>query len=93
MIKGVHKSVVRIRLSKNRYFESAYFVLRRTAPSAPPKSSDMLGEANRILSEHDLLEKKNPPVLPRKQRIRYFVGGSLCGGAIVSLIGFLLYLL
>lgn len=93
MIKGVHKSVVRVRLSKNRYFESAYFVLRRTAPSVSPKSTDMLGEANRILSEHDLLEKKKTPAFPRGQRIRYFVGGSLCGGLIVSLIGFLLYLL
>ena len=83
MIKGARKEMIVVRTGGSRYFDEAYFVLREDAQKEKRKSTDILGEANRILAEitpefSTVSKKKNQGWL-------FFVVGSLCG-AILSVI-------
>lgn len=85
MIKGAQKQMIVIRTGDSRYFDEAYFVLRREIKSTKSKQDDMLLEANKILEEAAPSEKKG--------RFRHlvrnllpFAAGILCGGAVAVLI-------
>ena len=51
MIKGARKEMIVVRTANSRYFDEAYFVLRDDAQKERRKSTDILGEANRILAQ------------------------------------------
>ena len=51
MIRGARKEMIVVRTGNSRYFDEAYFVLREDAQKERRKSTDILSEANRILSE------------------------------------------
>lgn len=75
-----------LRTGNSRYFDEAYFVLRKDIKTKHGNKNDMLREATRILEESELY-----PTSPRK-RARMWVGffmGILLG---VALGGFLIYL-
>ncbi len=59
MIKGAQKQMIVIRTGNSRYFDEAYFVLRRDLSRGACRKGDMLSEANRILAEHQP-SGKNP---------------------------------
>ena len=87
MIKGARKEMIVVRTADSRYFDEAYFVLREDKQKQSPKSTDILSEANRILSEitpetSHSSKKRNRPWLS-------FVIGGFCG-ALLSLIATLL---
>ncbi len=89
MIKGAQKQMIVIRTGDSRYFDEAYFVLRREIKPPRPGRNDMLTEANRILEEHA------PTVYsPAKKRvprgILFFLSGILCGGGVAVLLCLLL---
>ncbi len=48
MIRGAQKKMIVIRTHDSRFFEEAYFVMRRDSEAAT-ESSDMLAEADRII--------------------------------------------
>ena len=93
MIKGVQKNVVSVKLSENRYFESAYFVMRSGAPPTGRGQGDMLSEAQKVLREHDLLKKKKPSLPSSRGKWRFFLWGTLTGFGITALLSALLFLL
>ncbi len=78
MIKGAQKQMIVIRTGSSRYFDEAYFVLRKEVKERRPSHTDMLTEANRILEESD------PTPRPRNKRsargVLLFLAGILCGG-------------
>ena len=68
MIKGARKQMIVVRTSNSRYFDEAYFVLKEEAQKETRKSSDILGEANRLLAE---LTPQLPP--PRQKQTRQWI--------------------
>ncbi len=50
MLKGAQKQMIVIRTGDSRFFDEAYFVLRRGAETGKGRR-DLLAEANRILGE------------------------------------------
>ena len=92
MIKGTQKQMIVLRTGDSRYFDEAYFVLRREIKADRRVKNDILLEANRILEE----SRVSPRALSRRRR-RWWLGGaviflvgSLCGGGISALICLLL---
>lgn len=83
MIKGARKEMIVVRTSNSRYFDEAYFVLRDDAQKKRRKSTDMLGEANRILAQiapdYTATTKK-----PGRQWLFFCIGGFL--GAALSIV-------
>lgn len=87
MIKGAQKQMIVIRTGESRYFDEAYFVLRRDVTPDPKLRNDMLLEANRILRERAV-----PNTGGRWRAFRrwtLFLGGGICGAGI-AVLAFLL---
>lgn len=87
MIKGAQKQMIVVRTGDSRYFDEAYFVLRREVKPRRGTRDEMLKEANRILEESgiDLPRRKK---LPRGPLL--FLAGILCGVAVAVLACLLL---
>lgn len=84
MIKGAQKQMIVVRTGGSRYFDEAYFVLRRGVKPGRTERNDMLSEANRILRESETVR----PVI-KSHRIRpylLFGFGILLGAAATVLI-------
>ena len=87
MIKGAKKQMIVIRTGDSRYFDEAYFVLRGDAGNKTARDTDILHEANRILSEN---HPTGARTLPRRWLKWLFFGiGCLCGAALATLTGLL----
>ena len=80
MIKGVCKNVIFVKLGASEKFESAMFVVR--TGKLPPSRSEMLREANRIISEGTRGREE------RKERwadrIVFFICGLATGGTLTA---------
>lgn len=88
MIRGAQKQMLVVRTGGSRYFDGAYFVLRRELPRRGEGREDILREANRILEESGL-----DPRPPRRCRRGWLLfGAGLLVGAGIAL-GMLLLLL
>ena len=94
MLKGVQKQIVQVQIHKNRYFESAYFILRPDLRDPAKIHSEMTKEAYRILNESEILRKRGASArLLKKGRLFSFLCGLLAGSAAVALIWFFVLLL
>ena len=81
MLKGVQKNVMRIKFPRGRYFEEAYFVIRRTEGEIKD-NGEMVREANRIIGEMRPGSKRRGS---RGRAPRFFMGMTV-GALFVSLI-------
>ena len=80
MIKGSQKQMIVVRTGNSRYFDEAYFVLRRDIKPERREQNDMLSEANRILKESETVR---PVKKSRKLRqFLLFALGLLLGAAV-----------
>ena len=89
MVKGAQKQMIVVKTADSRYFDEAYFVLRREVRRGHGARRDMLSEANRILEECADGSAASP-----KKRVRtwlLFAVGMLCG-AIPTVVAFLVFL-
>lgn len=84
MIKGAQKQMIVLRTGDSRYFDEAYFVLRREVKPRRSSRDEMIREANRILAESGL------DMQPKKRKAWrgawMFLSGILCGGGVAVLI-------
>ncbi len=80
MIKGSRRQMIVIRTGDSRYFDEAYFVLRRDLKQPDPAQGDILREANRILAERAPLAKGSAQ--NRFLRWLFFGVGVLCGALV-----------
>lgn len=80
MLKGVQKNVMRIKFPRGRYFEEAYFVIRR-GDGEQKDSGGMVREANRIIGEMRPCSKKQS----RGRPSAFFIG-MVVGSLFVSII-------
>ena len=53
VIKGAQKQMIVLRTGNSRYFDEAYFVLKRDRRPQKREAGDMVSEANRILEESE----------------------------------------
>lgn len=77
MIKGARKQMIVLRTGDSKYFDEAYFVLRKNVPPHATGRDDILNEANRILSE----TTAKPRTAKRAPWLFWgiFFAGILCG--------------
>ena len=84
MIKGAQKQMIVVRTGGSRYFDEAYFVLRKDVKPARGEQSDMLSEADRILKESETVRPVKKP--HRAKPYFLFALGILLGAAAAVLI-------
>ncbi len=87
MIKGAKKQMIVIRTGDSRYFDEAYFVLRRNV-NEKDAHHDILREANRILADRTDLRLRERP---HRRRWLFFAVGILCGAAAALVLAFFLF--
>ena len=88
MIKGAQKQMIVLRTQNSRYFDEAYFVLRRDIKNITVQQNDMIHEANRILTE----SAPSAPNSKSKKKWGWllFAAGLVCGiGCALLLLLFL----
>ena len=84
MIKGAKKQMIVLRTSDSRYFDEAYFVLRRSVSEHTACGEDILGEANRILAESSLRQRRGARA-DGARRWWFFFAGCVCGALCAAL--------
>ena len=82
MLKGVQKSVMLVKFPKGKYFEEAYFVVKRNEKETKDKG-EMIREANRIIGDMDESSKRKKTV---RKKLFYFWVGMLVGSLSVALV-------
>ena len=88
MIKGARKQMIVVRTGDSHYFDEAYFVLREDAQKEHRKNTDILNEANRILTE---IAPDNRPTRQKRNHPWLFFGiGGVCGAALSVIVMLLL---
>ena len=88
MIKGSQKQMIVLRTADSRYFDEAYFVLRKELPRQEGTNGEMLLEADRILREGTGDSHASPQRL--RHRLAFFCVGFLLGGIAAALLCLLL---
>ena len=84
MIKGAQKQMIVVRTGNSRYFDEAYFVLRREIRAPKHAKTEMLAEAYRILAES--AGEAHPRRIKRLSGILLFAAGLVLGGGVAVLI-------
>lgn len=82
MIKGSQKQLIVLRTGKSRYFDEAYFVLRREIEPSRAHRGDILTEANRILEEN--MPSRGVHRRGMLRTLLFFFGGLLCGACLCA---------
>ena len=77
MIKGACKQMIVVRTGDSRFFDEAYFVLRKELGDGDKDRDALLKEANRLLDEHIAHSARKS----RKAALYcfLFIAGILCG--------------
>ncbi len=89
MIKGSRRQMVVMRTGGSKYFDEAYFVLRRGWQEPKHGRDEILTEANRILEEGI----GAATAIPRKKlRWLWFLAGIFCGALLSAGILLLCFL-
>ena len=78
-----------VKTTDSRYFDEAYFVLRENVQKEKQKSTDILGEANRILAE--MIPNPSASQKPKGNRWLFFAAGGICGVVLSILVAVLLF--
>ena len=96
MIKGCQKRVVWVRNTESEWFDEAYFILSEKSMERRPRETDIMAEANRIISESPFAsywgleaERKQEPVSNNnngKLRFKWFSLGMIACAAVSALI-------
>ncbi len=83
MLKGIQKNVVYVQLPRGKYFEGAYFIMRRGG-GRETRQGEMVREANKIIMEMEPTRKKGIGAKIR-DRLCFFLYGALAGAILVAL--------
>ncbi len=94
MIRGVRKNTVFVQLPREKYFESAYFIIRSDR-EAEIKTEEMVKEANRIIESSDLpsLRRLSRQDKERKRDRAMFFSLGMLGGVMMTVVIWLITLL
>lgn len=86
-LKGAQRRMVQMRIGNSRYYEEAFFIVRRDLPRIRFPEQEMLAEANRILRE-STGAKEQTKANPVKS-LAFFFGGLLLGFGFALAVFFL----
>ena len=89
MIRGIQRQMIMVKTDKSSIFESACFLLRKDIYEPKPTESDMIKEANRIISENYSHKKRKG--FERRKKLRRAVTPFFLGTAFGILSFFLAY--
>jgi hypothetical protein len=94
MVKGCERRVVYLKNTDSMVFEEAFFVMKDAKTEKPPSSTEMVREANRILSENmtveGMLREPSSPSLSLKQACLSFLSGVVFSSGIFLLFSCLI---
>ena len=88
-VKGAQRRMVQMRIGNSRYYEEAFFIIRRDLPRVCTPEREMLVEANRILNESAEWEKPKKQS-PAKALVCFF-GGMVLGFGLALAVFFLCF--
>ena len=88
MIKGAQKQMIVVRTGSSRYFDEAYFVLKRDLEKGTGGREDLLAEADRILRESEPRRRRTG--VCKKRALGLLLLGAAFGAGVTLLIMFLL---
>lgn len=86
-IKGAQRRMVQMRITDSRYYEEAFFLLKKDFPPLRASDGEMLAEANRILGECAGWQKAQKQ--PRAAKAGWLICGFFFGAAVSLLVFFL----
>ncbi len=89
MIKGAQKQMIVVRTGNSRYFDEAYFVLKRRLETKKEEREDLLTEADRILRESEP-RRRQTRRSGKKRTLGLLLLGALVGAGGTLLVMFLL---
>lgn len=89
MIRGCQKKIIKIRDTKSKLFEEAYFILRCDIDTPHISEKDIISEATSIINSYT---KGSKPVKAKRRKIRSLLYFFL-GGVVGFLVFFSIYLL
>jgi hypothetical protein len=84
MIKGTHRHMVILKNTESPLFEEAYFILRDQENPTDCRS-DMVAEANRIITANTLPSTQKPKHEKIKHRLSFLLG-ALVGSGITAIL-------
>ncbi|MHB1151292.1 MAG: hypothetical protein ACYCWE_07700 [Eubacteriales bacterium] len=92
MFRGCQKKIIKLKNIGSGVFDEAYFILKDVAAESPYiTETDMIKEANRIISENNLLKNNGKPPVKFPAIILWFTAGAItCGAAIAVLQWFII---
>ena len=93
MIKGIQKNMILVQTPNNRYFESAYFILRHDLSAKEQKENEMIKEANRIIDENSAYGSGQRKDMKKARRLSSWHFSFWIGGAVGAFFTFLISLL
>lgn len=88
MIKGAKKQMIVVRTGDSKFYDEAYFVLRREVNPDFESGKELLEEANRIVSEKELQSKGKGKT--GKRSATPFLAGAIFGILLGIFVAFLL---
>ena len=88
-VKGSQRRMVQMRIGNSRYYEEAFFIVRRDLPRVNFPEREMLAEADRILRESAAGERSKKPN-PAKA-LACFFGGMVLGFGLAVAVFFLCF--
>ncbi len=94
MLKGTQKQIIYLKDTKSGIFDEAYFVIKPSGVSTLSRS-DMVQEANRIISSHTIhaADKKTESTKKKNTRpLGYFILGAVSGAVLSVAVYFILYM-
>ena len=87
-IRGIQKRMIVLKTAESRYFDEAYFLIRREAEPREELQTDMLAEAEKIL-RGCISETVERPKRSGWKRLLLFLAGAFCGAGVGILTFFL----
>ena len=91
MLKGIQKNVIMIQPKSSNIFERAYFIIKDDKKPSRCDRSEMIKEANRIITDSGILKHKH-----RKKRPSPFIMfliGALFGASMIGILWGIILLL
>lgn len=91
--KGCQKRIIMLKSTGSELFDEAYFILKERAEKSPHiTESDMVKEANRIISDNILGNRRNRSGSPARSLgnrillLKWYAAGVLSCGTVVGII-------
>ncbi len=84
--KGCQKRMIMLKNTGSDIFEEAYFILKENKNRGYTSENDMIKEANRIVSDNNIVIKKDKKIEKNRAPIFFYLLGTLSGIGLYGLV-------